>query len=1172
MKKTVSDSIRSALPYRSATEAKLWKLMRISLAIFISMLTTSQWLSASALSGQNLKAIEVNLTVSGESLIEVFRKVEGQTSLRFMYRNADVRNVRDLSFSGKTSVFQLLNHLLPENGLDFRQVNNRIMVTPQNSASAATNLQPGVETQAPGVAPPVRGRVTDEKGEGMPGVSIMVKGKSTGTSTSLDGTFTIQSTSASDVLVFSFVGYLTREVVVGNQTNLEIQMEVDAKSLEELVVVGYGSVKKSDLTGSVSTLAVSDMVKAPVGNFADALAGRAAGVRVFSNDGQPGGGVNIMIRGAGSLTQNTSPLYVVDDFPIENLDPSTLNPEDIESISILKDASSASIYGSRAANGVVLIKTKRGKLGRPDISLSTSIGFQAQPEKMELMSPYEFLKYQMELNPTQTTTTAYFRDGKTLEDYRNVEGVNFQDLLFRTGAIKMYNVSIRGGNEQTKYSVSGSAFDQRGVIINTGYNRYSGRVTLDQKLAKNINVGATANYTRVTNSGQRINAAAGNSSPSTYTLFRTWVYRPVAPIGEDINLIEDEADESAVNNSDFRVNPFIDMENQHQFYMTNTLDANAYLNVDIVDGLTFRSNAGIRHITRRDEQFYNSKTSQGSPFNPLNVNGVNGSIFNRYDYAFSNENVLTYKKSIGMHNVTAMGLFGLNGLNISQNGYAGRNLPNENLGIDGIDQGEPYNPSSSNSRSTMVSYAARLDYTFASKYLLTLTYRADASSKFQDPWGYFPGVAVGWNLDQESFFKRAFPILSTTKIRASYGSTGNNRVGDFVRFPSLSQTLSGYSFNNSTPIQMVTVSNVGNLGLRWEKVNTTDIGIELGAFNDRITLEADLYDKFTTDLLLSAQLPTSTGFSSATRNIGKLRNRGLELTLNTVNFEKRNFTWSSNFNISFNRNRVEALTFGQQAILTNGRYESQFNKPLYVSEIGQPAGQMIGYIWEGNYQFEHFHNPSPGIYILRDDVPTNGAVRTSIQPGDIKYRDLNGDGIIDDNDLTTIGRGQPIHTGGFNNNLRYKNFSLNVFFQWSYGNNIYNANRLALEGNSNGRALVNQFASYANRWTPENPTNENYRTRGQGPIGFYSSKQVEDGSYLRLKTVSLDYSLPKAWISKAYLRDLTLTVAAQNLLTWTKYSGLDPEVSVLNAVLAPGFDFSGYPQVKTISFGVKAGF
>ncbi|GAA4432819.1 TonB-dependent receptor [Ravibacter arvi] len=1019
----------------------------------------------------------------------------------------------------------------------------------------------------------VKGRVIDEKGEGMPGVTILVKGKSNGTATNPDGTYTIEVPSPNDILVFSFVGYLTKEITVGSQSTINVQLEADSKALDELVVVGYGTVKKSDLTGSVSTLQVSDMVKAPVGNFADALAGRAAGVRVMSNDGQPGGGVEIMIRGAGSLTQSTSPLYVIDDFPVEDFNPSTLSPEDIESISILKDASSASVYGSRAANGVVLIKTKRGKAGRPEITLSTSIGFQGQPEKKELMSPYEFLKYQMEMNPTSATTLAYFRNGKTLEDYRNVKGIDFQDLVFRTGAIKNYGVSIRGGNDQTKYSVSGSIFDQKGVIINTGYNRYSGRVTLDQKLAKNIDAGVTVNYTGVKKYGQQINASAGNASPSTYTLFRTWVYRPVAPIGEDINLVTEEADESAVNNSDFRVNPFIDLENQHQVNMTSTVDGNAFVRVKLAEGLTFKTIGGLRHARIVDENFFNSKTSQGSPYNPLNVNGVNGSITNTYSYLFSNENTLNYNKEFGLHRFDAFALFGLNGTTRSQNGYGGRLLPNEELGIDGLDQGVPYNPRSWTSKNTMVSYAGRIDYGFASKYLLTLTFRADGSSKFLNPWGYFPGAAVGWNLDKENFFRQAFPVLSTTKLRASYGSTGNNRVNDFDRFAALSQVLSGYSFNNSTPLQAVQVSSVGNMNLRWEKVNTTDIGLELGAFKDRILLEVDVYNKITSDLLLNAALPTSTGFSTAYKNIGKLRNRGLEVTLNTANVETRDFTWNSNFNISFNRNTIMELTYGQQSVLANGRYESHFNKPLYMSEIGKPAGQMIGFIWEGNYQFEDFHNPSAGVYILKDNIPSNGSVRNTIQPGDIKYRDMNGDGTIDDNDMTIIGRGQPLHTGGFNNNLRYKNLSLNVFFQWAYGNHIYNANRLALEGNSNMRVLVNQYASYVNRWSPENPTNENYRSRGQGVIGLYSSKNVEDGSYLRMKTVSLDYSLPKTWINKAYLKSLVLSVAAQNLLTWTKYSGLDPEVSTLSsAVLSPGFDFSGYPQAKTITFGVKAVF
>ncbi len=1016
---------------------------------------------------------------------------------------------------------------------------------------------------------PVNGTVTDEKGEVLPGVSVLVKGTQRGTVTDATGGFQLDVPSTSSVLVFSFVGYLTKEVTVGNQTTLNVALSVDAKALDEVVVVGYGTARKSDLTGSVGTVDVGQMVKAPVPSFADALAGRVAGVRVSPNDGQPGGGFDILIRGAGSLTQSTAPLFVVDGFPIEDLNPSTLNQEDIKSISILKDASSTAIYGSRAANGVVLIETKRGRVSKPVVTLSSSLGFQSKPQEIPLMSPYEFVKYQMELNPSLESTMAYFTEGKTLEDYRDVEGINWQDQVFRTGTVQIYNASLRGGNDQTRYSLSGSVFDQKGVVINTGFKRYSGRLTLDQNIGERTQVGVTANYSGLSSFGQNLSSGAGSSSPSSYVLFRTWVYRPVAP-DPSVNLENELVDADAIGNSDFRVNPLIDLENQYQYNNTNVLDANAYLSYRIADGLTFKTTAGIRHNNILAERFYNSKTSQGSPFNPNNTDGINGSVGLNTQRSYSNENTLNYKFRVSDHSFDALALFAINGINYTSSGYGGRLLPNENLGIDGIDEGVVENQRSSSSRNTMASYAARLDYSFKSRYLATFTFRADGSSKFADPWGYFPGIALGWNMGQEPFFTNALPFVSNAKIRGSFGSTGNNRIGDFDNRPRLTQSLDGYSFNNQTPTGGIYITAVGNSALRWEKVNSYDIGYELGLFENRVGLEIDLYRKITQDLLLRADLPPSSGFSSAVKNIGKLQNEGLEVTLNTINFVKKDFQWSSNFNISFNRNKILELTRGQERLTANGRYESQFNKPLYVSEIGQPAGQMYGFIWEGNYQFADFDEPSPGEYVLKESVPTNGAVRNTIQPGDIKYRDINGDGIINDSDMTIIGRGQPIHTGGFNNSLTYKGLSLNVFFQWSYGNDIYNANRLALEGNSNGRANVNQYASYVNRWTPENPTNENYRTRGQGPIGFYSSKNVEDGSYLRLKTLSLDYSLPASLIKRLALDNLTLSVASQNVLTWTKYSGLDPEVSILNPVLSPGFDFSGYPQARTITFGIKA--
>jgi len=1018
---------------------------------------------------------------------------------------------------------------------------------------------------------PLKGRVTDEKGESLTGVSIVIKGTQRGTVSDERGEYQIDVDDASTILVFSFVGYLPKEETVGKRTSLDVFLVTDTKALDELVVVGYGSTRKSDLTGAVGQVDIKSLVKAPVGSFAEALAGRVAGVQVSSSDGQPGGGINIMIRGAGSLTQSTTPLYVVDGFPIEGLDPKTLNPEDIKSISVLKDASSTAIYGSRAANGVILIETKRGMSGKPVLTISSSLGFQLNPRQIKLMSPYEFLKYQLELNPTSPTTLAYFTNDKTLEDYKNVEGTNWQDKVIRNGAVQIHNLSLRGGNSQTQYSISGSLYDQKGVIINTGYKRYSGRVTVDQTINNSIKAGITSNYSGVSSYGQQINSSAGNASPSTYVMMRTWIYRPVSP-DPSVNLEEELVDADAVTTSDFRVNPFIDLENQHQYNVSDVLDGNAYISYEIAKGFTFKTTGGVRLNKGRADRFYNSKTSQGSPYNPANVNGVNGSVAYSTSNSFSNENTLNYKNKFKDHYFDALLLFAVNGVKTLGSGYGGRLLPNENLGMDGLDEGVSYNPSSSSSRNTMVSYAGRLDYNYKSKYLATFTYRVDASSKFLNPWGYFPGGALGWNMNKEDFFNKAFPFISNSKLRASYGTTGNNRIGDFESLPRLTQTLDGYSFNNATPTGGVYISAVGNSSLRWEKVTTMDIGYELGLLENRVSLEVDLYRRTTKDLLLQASLPPTTGFSSAVKNIGKLRNDGIEFTLNTVNVETRNFGWTSSFNISFNKNKIMALTRGQQSLPTNGRYESQFDKPLYVSEVGKPAGMMIGFLWEGNYQYEHFDNPSPGVYILKKDVPTNGAVRNTIQPGDIKYTDLNKDGIINDYDLTFIGRGQPVHTGGFSNSFTYKGLALNVFFQWSYGNDIYNANRLALEGNSNGRANVNQFASYENRWTPENQTNENYRTRGQGPIGFYSSKNVEDGSYLRLKTLSLDYSIPSAIIEKLKIKNLTISAAAQNVLTWTKYSGMDPEVSVLNQVLAPGFDFSSYPQARTITFGLKAVF
>lgn len=1023
-------------------------------------------------------------------------------------------------------------------------------------------------------APPVvTGRVVEAGTNSvMKGVTVSVKNSTRKTYTGDDGRYSINA-GPDDVLVFTFISMERVEEKIAGRQVINVTMVPKEESLGEVVVIGYNTVKRGDLTGAVGQANVKDMAKAPVGSFAEALAGRVAGVQVSSVDGQPGAGVNIIVRGPGSLTQDVSPLYVIDGFPVEDLDPATINPEDIESLTILKDASSTAIYGSRAANGVVLIQTKRGKSGKAAISFGVSTGFQLERKKMELMSPYEYIKYQLERFPSTSEGWRYLAEGKTLEDYKDVKGEDFQDYVFTKGQVNIYNLSVRGGNEQTRYSVSGSLFDQEGIITNTGLKRYTARMSLDHTVSERIKVGFTAGYSDVTTWGQQISSTP-TSSTSSYVMFRTWAYRPIGFPDSDFSLIEEPADEASITPSDFRINPVLDLENQYQYNYNNLFEGLGNVSINILDDLVLKINGGIRKNDYQFDKFFNSKTSKGSPNNPNNADGINGSILHRKASSWSNENTLNYNRTFRQkHTITALALLSFQQNNLDSDGFSSRLLPNESLGIAGLNDGVPYNPVATTSYNTRSSYGGRLDYNFDSRYMVTLTFRADGSSKFApgNRWGYFPGAAAAWNMHNEKFLSGS-GVISTSKLRSSFGVVGNDRVGDFSYISQLVTSTNGYSFNNAAPLLAVYQSNLGNEDLTWERTTSTDIGYELGLFRNRLELTVDVYKRTTDNLLLNAQLPPTTGFGSAFKNIGKIENKGLELTLNARVVESKAFSWESNINITFNRNKVLALTEGQRSLDNAVATDVNYNDNLYTSEIGKPSGMMVGYIWEGNYQYADFDSPAPGVYVLKPEVAANGRPRNTIQPGDIKYRDINGDGNVNADDKTIIGRGQPIHTGGFVNNFRYRGFSLNVFLQWSYGGNIYNANRITFEGNTNGRRNMNQFASYVNRWTPENQTNEHFRAGGEGVIGYHSSKYMEDGSYLRLKTLSLDYALPAQYLKKLFMTNLSLNVAMQNLFTWTKYTGLDPEVSTRNNILTPGYDYSAYPQARTITFGLKANF
>lgn len=1017
----------------------------------------------------------------------------------------------------------------------------------------------------------IRGLVI-ESGKPMPGVSVKVKGSAKGVVTGADGRYAIQAEST-DVLAFTFVGMEPQEFSVGNKTTIDVTMKELPAALNEVVVIGYQTVKKADLTGAVGSVKIADINKAPVSNFAEALAGRVAGVQVSSNDGQPGNAMNIQIRGASSLNNSVQPLYIIDGFATENYESANLNPDDIESINILKDAASTAVYGSRGTNGVVVVTTKRGKTGRPVVSLGTSYGMQTIRHEVPLMDPYEFVKYQFERNPTDASNN-YLTNGKTLDSYRNMDGIYWPGQITHTGTLLKNNIALRGGTEQTKYSVSVASFDQKGVMINTGYTKYQGRFTIDQTISPKVKFGMTTDYMEVHAYGVQASSSPVTTTVSSAQWFRAWAYRPISGTNTDYDLLNSDGDPESITTSDIRLNPKTTAENEYNHSYYTNLTVNGYVTWDIVKHLTLKV-IGIKNVLRPEQdRFYGSKTPQGSPLNPLRLNGIYGSILQTNMGIWSNENTLTYTNTFNnSHNLTVIAGNSQQSGHSRAYGYTGTNLPNESEGMAGLDEGIVTAPVATSTGNRLSSFFGIADYNYQSKYYFKVALRADGSSKFPKQWGYFPTAGVAWNMHNEEFIKK-IPFISYSKLRASYGATGNNRIGDYDWYSNIAVNAGGgYNFNNAPTLGAYT-TGIENQGLTWEKTTTKDIGYELGLFKDRIQLEVDVYDRSTTDLLLSgddAKLAAWTGFPNATQNLGAMTNRGLEISITTTPVKTRNFTWQNSFNISFNKNKLKALARGISQTLATPSFDVSFGT-FYLAEVGQPIGQMYGYVWDGNYQYADFDNPSPGVYVLKPGVPSNGS--NTILPGDIKYKDLNGDGTVTTQDRAVIGRGQPIHYGGFSNNFTYKQFTLNVFFQWSYGNNIYNANRIILEGNANGRTDLNQFASYEDRWSPTNQNSPNYRAGGQGQFGYFSSRTVEDGSYLRLKTASLSYVLPTKFIKRLSMSALSVNISAQNLLTWTKYTGMDPEVSTRGGlgVLMPGFDYSPYPQTRTVVLGLNASF
>ena len=1016
----------------------------------------------------------------------------------------------------------------------------------------------------------ISGQVIDMSGKPLVGVTVMVEDSAVGTSTNRNGEFSIVA-KPSDKLVFSYLGYADYTVPVGNQSRIVATLKDDAQVIEDIVVeVGYGRQSIKDVTGAATNVKLHDMLKAPTLTFDQSLQGRIAGVSVTSSDGQPGSEMEIVIRGANSLTQSNSPLYVVDGFPIEDFAAAAINPVDIESMVILKDASATAIYGSRAANGVIVIETKKGIEGKPTITYGTTMGIQQVTKKMEMMDAYDFVAYQLERSGTSAEDKYLNNLGRVLDDYHDVPTIDMQDRLFRNGMIQMHNLSLAGGTKDTKYSISGSYANQEGVIVASGYEKLQGRFAFTQQINSKLKLNLNVNYTQTTTTGQTASTTQTDSNQyASYMMYRCWAFRPVWLNGE---FDEDELfDDEEGNISSATMNPIISAQNEYKVTGVNTFMSNAALYWQLTDNLRLTVRGGYTAKDTKAEEFNNEYTYRGYPTGNNNK-GINGSWNYTGREEWMNENTLTWKKKINKHHsFDLLGGVTIQGTTTEKFGFNSIDLPNSDLGMSGLDDGTPYSTRAALSGNRLLSFLGRLNYNYRSRYLLTVSFRADGSSKFHpdNRWGYFPSAAFAWRISKEPWM-RQFKNINDAKLSISYGQTGNNRVGDFVTYRSLALN-DWYSFNNQTPGFVLAPNTIGNDQLTWETTTQIDLGYEMSLFNNKLNFRVDLYRKITDDLLLNAKIPFTSGYQTAYKNIGKISNEGLEFSFNTINVRTRNFMWTSDFNIAFNRSRVLELSDDQDHLLSSVSFTGDFNATnLYIASVGGPVASFYGMVWDGVYDLDDF-NLVGDKYVLKDEVPSNGDPREQIQPGHIKYVDQNGDGIVNDQDMVVIGRGLPIHTGGFNNNFIYKGFTLNIFFQWNYGNDIMNANRIMFEGNYANKN-INQFKSYTDHWTFENTDSENFGVGGQGPRGVYSTRTIEDGSFLRLKTVQLSYDLPRRVVARMGIDQFRIFVSGQNLYTWSNYSGLDPEVSTKHSALTPGYDYSAYARNKVFTAGINITF
>nr|WP_321452512.1 TonB-dependent receptor [uncultured Carboxylicivirga sp.] len=1044
-----------------------------------------------------------------------------------------------------------------------------------------------------GWAQQVKGKITDSKNGVLPGVTVMVKGSTDiGTITDMDGKYVLNVPDAQNaILQVTFIGMENQEIPVQGRAVIDIVMQDEFTQLDEVVAIGYGTVKKRDITGAVASVGGDDLKQIPVASAAEAMTGRLAGVQISSTEGSPDAEMTIRVRGGGSITQDNSPLIIVDGFPVNSIN--DVSPADIENIDVLKDASSTAIYGSRGANGVVIITTKQGKAGGVQVNINSFAGVKRIANTLDVMDPYEYTQWQYEYawlrnNEPDGYYNDYFGNYQDIDLYKNAPANDWQKQIYgRTGTVFSNDISIRGGSESTKYSLSYSRFDDKAIMIGSGYVRDNLSLKLNHKVNDKIDLSFSMRYANTRIDGGGANEVNEKSTGDS-RLKHAVTYSPIPFDGVDV--AGDDPDGSV---SSFVINPITATWDNYRQQKKENLNFAGSFSWKMLKGVTFKDDIGYEVYDYNDQRFYgtttyNARTNGGSMPIVILTNRDRVTMRNAATFNFD------LKEYISNEDHSASVLIGNEIIHAEQTTLTDdiRYLPVEFGYEDAFRLTSQGTPNSSNNYispdDNLVSFFGRANYDYKSKYIISATFRADGSSKFakENQWGFFPSAAAAWRISAEPFMQGASGWLDDLKLRASYGTAGNNNIPSGVM-------TSFYSSKNTERLDGVSSiwtqgSTMANPDLKWETTYTRNIGLDFALLNSRLNGNVEAYQNTTEDLLIAFPV-AGTGYDIQYRNIGSTENRGIEVTLNWAAIRKADFDLNFGFNIGFNKNEVTSLG-GVNYLVGASEWTSDITQDFRIVE-GKSVGQMYGYKTDGIYTVEDFSGYDEGsnAWILKDGPDPSG-ITGKARPGMMKLKDLNGDDKIDAEDMDFIGDANPLATGGFNINARYKGFDLSAVFNYSIGGDVYNANKIEYSMATQRYPYRNLLSdmeggkrwTYIDRTTGEFVTDLNkLKEMNEGATEFspyadrhyFSDWAVEDGSFIRLSTLTFGYTLPKSILDKVNISNVRVYATAYNVFCLTNYSGFDPEVSTRRkSPLTPSVDYSAYPRSRQVVFGLNLSF